>query len=255
MTFPVYSLPLLPLLRFIPAWWLGLKRPFQTDARQLLQGMQPPPQVSGIEHILPPGTYPGGCLLTLNHYQRDGFGIWWAAIALSAILPVEIRWIVTSAWIGVGTVRNMWVCRAVTLLLGGLARVYDFIRFPPMPPRPQEAQARALALRHVVQAVRANPQVLLGLAPEGGDSMGGTLILPPPGAGKFIHHLGQMGMVIQPVGIYEENGRFCLNFAAPYHLETPPGLPSEELDLWVRRQVMVHIAPLLPPGFRGEFGS
>ena len=56
-----------------------------------------------------------------------------------------------------------------------------------------------------------------------------------------------------PAGVYEEESALCLHFGPEYSLDLPPGLSPDEKDAVSSRQVMSHIAPLLPVALRGEF--
>ena len=96
---------------------------------------------------------------------------------------------------------------------------------------------------------------MIGLAPEGGDSAGGILSLPPPGVGRFMLHLAAIGLQIAPVGIYEEDGRLCLRFGQRYRLELAAGLPAVERDRCASQIVMSNIARLLPAALQGEFST
>ena len=87
---------------------------------------------------------------------------------------------------------------------------------------------------------------MIGLAPEGGDMPGGALGQPPPGVGRFVEQLARMGLDIAPIGIFEANGRLCLNFGSQYQISIPPGLAKHDRDREVSRLVMEHISALVP---------
>ena len=107
-----YALPAGWLLRLGAGLLRGRRRSFRADALACVAGLQPPLQIEGREHI-PPG---GPCLLTVNHYTRPGLRAWWvalaasaalspqvdlpanAALSISAALPTEVHWLITSAW-------------------------------------------------------------------------------------------------------------------------------------------------------------
>jgi hypothetical protein len=138
-------------------------------------------------------------------------------------------------------------------LLWRLSKIYGFTTMPPMPPRPKDVVARARSVRQTLEFARKHPQAILGLAPEGGDQPGGLLNWPSPGAGRFILLLAGAGFHIVPVGAYEMDGEFCLNFGEPYDLTVPPGLPVDEKDHAVAKIVMRRIAAQLPTSLRGSF--
>jgi hypothetical protein len=229
--------------------FFGGRRSFRRDAQACVGRLKPSLQVYGVEAI----PQSGPCLLTFNHYFRSGFNAWWMSLALAATIPEEIHFVMTGEltfpgkWYApLGMASSRW-------LLKRFARIYGFTSMPPMPPRPQDVEARARSVRRVLAFARAHPQAMLGLAPEGGDQPGGLLHLPPAGAGRFILVLADLDFPILPVGCFEEAGTFCLHFGEAYHLKIPAGLTSKEKDHAAARSVMQSIAPLLPERLRGEF--
>jgi len=199
-------------------------------------------------------------LLTLNHYARSGFRAWWLALAISAVVPAEIHWITTAAWTYADPLRARLVTPVTRWALQHIAETYAFTPMPPMPPDPAESAARASAVRRALTYVRNSAHPLVGLAPEGMDArVSGlaTLQAPPPGAGRFILLLADLGLAITPVGAYEANGKLCLSFGPPYRLELPghASLSARQRDRLAGRIVMQHIAAQLPPALRGEFSE
>lgn len=211
--------------------------------------LQPPLQVIGAEQFPSNGPY----LLTTNHYTRPGLGAWWLALAASAALPVEVHWIVTEAWTYPDALRSRLFTPLTRWAFRRVAAVYGFTSMPPMPPRPADTLARARAVRQVLAYARRTPQAVIGLAPEGGDSPGAVLAAPPPGVGRFISHLAELGLPLLPLGVYEADGRLYLHFGPACPLELPSHVAPHELDRQVSQQVMRHIAALLPPHLRGDF--
>jgi 1-acyl-sn-glycerol-3-phosphate acyltransferase len=246
--YPSYPLPWKTALNLLAAILLRSNREFRADARACLAGLQPPLQVFGEDNI--PVGHP--CVITCNHYSRPGFRAWWLALAISAVLPVEVHWVITSAWTFPERRYGKFLARITRLLFPHVARVYAFTAMPPMPPDPSEAAARARAVRQVLAYARQVPCPLVGLAPEGGDT-GSVLHMPLPGVGRFIAHLAGLGLQISPVGVYEAGGRFCLCFGQPYSLQLPSGLSISERDRYASQVVMSRIAILLPERLRGEF--
>jgi hypothetical protein len=250
LMYPAYTYPRLAFLRLARNVFFGGRRSFRRDGLDCLAQLEPPLRVLGGEHI-PAG---GPCLITFNHYYRPGFSAWWMALALAAVVPADIHFVMTGEltypgkWYApLGRAGSRW-------LLGRLSRIYGFTSMPPMPPRPRDVAARARAVRRTLEFVRSHPQALLGLAPEGGDQPGGVVCLPPAGAGRFVSLLAGKQTPIVPVGAYEENGEFCLNFGEPYSLDLPPGLSADERDRTTAAIVMRAIARQLPMRLRGEFG-
>jgi hypothetical protein len=251
MDIPSYPLPPGYALSLALCLLTGAPRSFRRDAHKCIQRLTPPLRISGEEHL--PQTGPR--LITINHYHRPGFDAWWLAFALAASIPAEIHFGITDEL----TYPGKWygfLGRPVThWLLLRMARVYGFTAMPPMPPRPQDLERRAAAVRRMLGFARSHPQAVLALAPEGGDRLDGVPVMPPPGAGRFLEQLARLGFPLQPVGIFEQEGCLCLNFGQPYTLVLPPGLSADERDRSAARLVMQRIAILLPEDLRGEFSA
>ncbi len=124
-----------------------------------------------------------------------------------------------------------------------------------MPPNPRDTQARADAVRNVVTYIRQTPEAVIGLTPEGRDILEETLGWPPAGAGRFMFQLTKLGLKLSPLGVYEADGCFWLHFGPVFELDLPPALARDELDRCASRQVMEHIARLVPERMRGAFGG
>jgi len=187
----------------------------------------------------------GPFLITFNHYYRPGFQAWWIGLAIATTIPEEIHWIMAEAWRypqpfigGYLTALSRWAFHRV-------ANVYQFTAMPPMPPHPDEVEARAKAVRQVIEYAREAPSPMIALAPVGYDFPEGEIGMPPPGAGRFIEQLSRYCKVIIPVGVFEENSGLCLRFGEGYRLLVPPGLSALERDQYTSRVVMDAIAPLI----------
>ncbi|HCC78679.1 MAG: hypothetical protein A2X25_10200 [Chloroflexi bacterium GWB2_49_20] len=193
------------------------------------------------------------CVITFNHYHRPGFQAWWLALGVAAVVKEEMHWVITSEltfpgnWYAfVGRPLSRWVLRK-------MAHTYTFTGMPPMPPRPQDAGARAVAVRQVLSYIKYTENPMLGLAPEGGDNPDGIVCMPAPGLGRFGLLLAGAGLSIVPVGAYESDGSFCLRFGPKYELKVPAGLSARQKDLQAARIIMQNIANLLPTSLRGDF--
>ena len=238
-----YGLPkeLLPPLGL--ALLTGERRSFRMDAIRCTRMLQPPLKIYGAENI--PGC--GPCLVTTNHYARPGFYAWWLALTISAAVPAEVHWLITSAWTYPDRLRSATITPLTRWILKRLAQVYGFTNLPPMPPDPADIARRAEAVRRVLKVARQSDRALIGLAPEGGDfAAPGQLAQPPPGVGRFMLHLSSLGLEISPVGIFEECECLCLRFGSRYQLTVLPGLLPSARDRHATRQVMDHIAELIP---------
>jgi hypothetical protein len=123
-----------------------------------------------------------------------------------------------------------------------------------MPPDPSQVEERALAIRKVMDMLnKVTPPIIIGLSPEGQDFPGSRLGWPPPGSGRFILHLIKKGLLVVPVGVFEEHGCLILNFGPPYRPEVATNLPPQDIDHEIGLSIMSHLACLVPPEMRGEF--
>lgn len=250
-TSPRYHLPAGVLGPLALAALTQRRRSFRADALAWVAGLRPPLRALGQAHL--PDAGPG--LIVVNHYARPGFRAWWITLAVSALVPADIHWIMTEAW----TFLNRPVARralrpASRWLLRRLARVYAFTAMPPMPPEPDEVAARAAAVRRVLSFARRTPRAVIGLAPEGRDFPGGVLGAPPPGAGRFMLQLAGLGLEIWPVAVYEAEGALCAAFGPRFRLAVDADQTAETRDQAASCQVMRAIAGLLPEALRGQFG-
>ena len=224
-------------------------RSFRVDVRSLAGRLNPPLQVSGAQYA--PAA--GPCLLLTNHYYHPGFDAWWIPIAISAVVPLEVRWVTTAVKTYPGQKRGRIMRPLSRFTLRQVEKAYGFFAMPAMPPDPAEAAQRAAVVRRVVSYVRQCPNPVIGLAPEGRDILEGTLGWPPPGSGRFVQHLAALGLRLFPVGVFEQDGALHLNFGPAFELQEPPSPAAPEVDRSTASQVMQHIARLLPPRMWGEF--
>jgi hypothetical protein len=228
----------------------GSPRSFGQDARVCVAAIHPPLAYSGCENI---PDQP--CIITINHFSRPGFPAWWLALGVSAAIPAEVHWLVTAAWTFPGRSWARLGERASRLILGRLARMYAFSSMPPMPPRPDEVQTRAQAVRRLVESARQGRAGWIGIAPEGRDAPGGVLQTPPPGSGRLLLLLAGLGLPCLPAGVFEDQEIFSVRFGAPYRLVVEPDLPAGERDRRASRIFMQRLAELLPDRLQGEFGG
>jgi 1-acyl-sn-glycerol-3-phosphate acyltransferase len=221
-------------------------RSFARDAQIALAGLWPPLEVIGGENI--PARAP--LLVACNHYNRPGFDAWWLALAVSAAVGArrtsdadsEVRWVMTAAWT---FPESRWKRRLLTpctkWAFRRVARVYDFVPMPAMPPDPDEVEERARAVLETVRLARGGFSI--GLAPEGMDTPG-RLGEPPAGVGRFLALLVEAGLSILPVGASERGGRLRVSFGPVFTPQIPRA--RKERDSTVARQVMEAIARQLP---------
>ena len=244
-----YRLPLSVVLSLAFDALAERQRHFREDALACTTKLEPPLRLLGKEYI----PADGPCVVTVNHYHRPGFGAEWLALAISASVPREMHWIMTAEWTAPGRWYEPIKGAYSRWLLKRLARVYGYTTMPPMPPRPGDVETRAQSVRTVLEYVRSHSDFILGLAPEGADQVGGKLSVPAPGVGRFGLLLAGSGSAFVPVGAYEADGAFCLNFGPAYRLSISSGLSTDEKDRAAAELIMKHIAVLLPESLRGEF--
>ena len=248
--FPHYSFPPRTVTGLALDLILARRRSFRADARACIRRLKSSLHGFGEENI----PQEGPCVVTFNHYHRPRFNAIWMAAAIAATIPIEMHFVMT----GELTYPGKWYAPLgkpfSKFVLQRAARIYGFTTMPPMPPRKKDVEARAESVRKVLEAARREKNIILGLAPEGGDNPTGQITMPASGAGRFALALSAAGLRFVPVGIYEANGALCLRFGAGYELSVPPrGLSAEEKDKVAARIVMSRIAALLPESLRGEF--
>lgn len=247
--YPKYSYPRDVIAGLIRDAILSRRRVFREDAQASVSRLDPPLRVFCEENI--PQNSP--CVITVNHYFRPGFAAQWMALAISAVVPKNIHWIMTGELTFPGNWYAPLGMPISRFVLERGARVYGFTTMPPMPPRPRDVEARAASVRTVLDYVMHTENPIIGLAPEGGDQTGGLLTMPAPGVGRFALLLAAQRLRFVPVGIYESDGELCLNFGEAYNLTIPHHSLPDEKDKQAAQIIMKNIARLLPLHLRGEF--
>jgi len=249
--YPRYSLPSDVIAGLVCDTILLRHRIFRDDAWIAVSRLDPLLKILDQENI--PQT--GPCVITVNHYYRPDFFAPWMAFGISSVIPVNVHWIMT----GELTYPGKWYAplgMAIShFVLHRIGRVYDFTPMPPMPPRPRDVEARAASVRAVLDYVMHMKNPIIGLAPEGGDQVGGRLTMPASGVGRFALLLAAQYLSFVPVGIYESDGEFCINFGEVYNLSVPHHLSPDEKDKQAAQIIMKNIARLLPIHLRGEFSN
>lgn len=245
--YPQYRLPRLPLLRLVWSGLLNHTRSFKTDSEQYLKGLSRL-EVHGQPALDKASDH--GLLLTYNHYSRPGWSTWWLGFALASVLPEDFHLVVTDTHtFRESKLRALLQEPLSRFYLGRVAKVYNFLTMPPMPPREKDTAARTQAVRRLVRFVQKNPNPLVGFSPEGGDSPDGRLSQPPPGVGRLLFHLARLGMLFQPVAIYEDDWALQVHFGEAYDLHKQLAASDSQHDDVVSRVVMRAIAACLPERF------
>ena len=237
MTLPGYPAIEPTVLLAIAARLLQQKRSCHADALRLCAAVTPPIRYSGLEYL----PAHGPLLLTANHYSRPGFSTVWIALAISAALPVEVTWIMSNEWLFLGSPFAFLLRPLMRFVLRSINDAYGFLPMPTMVPGYSTPQQRSAGVRRVIEHLRARPDLVLGLTPEGMDTPDGRLGLPPAGAGRFIYQLNQMGLALLPVALYEDAGALQVRFGKAYDLAVENTAAPAQLDLDVRQQVMEQI--------------
>jgi hypothetical protein len=227
--------------------------PFRPIARLLTRTLRPTPHVNHtyaetLPAFLNQADPRQGVLVTVNHYSSPGFQAMWIATLISAILPLDIHWVMTTGWTNSG-----WLSGLTHWLFPHLAGLFGFTPMPAMPPDPADIEKRATAVRAVLKYARETPLPIIGLAPEGADTRDGILGPLPPGVGRFVHLLNHYCPLILPVGIWMEDGRVNLNCGELYPLELSNVQSAAERDHVVGQIIMQHIAQLLPENLGGNY--
>ncbi|MGC9349299.1 MAG: lysophospholipid acyltransferase family protein [Anaerolineae bacterium] len=247
---PHYRMPLRVIRDMLWATITGRSRSLALDAQHAMAAISAAPVIVGADHI--PAR--GPCLITCNHYTRPGLGAWWIAVLISASIashramdaPSDVHWVMTDAWrYPQGDWRRHVVTPASRWAISQVARMYDLVTMPAMPPDPAEVKARAVSVLRAVRMAKrlAAEGGLLGLAPEGRDTPG-PIGMPPAGAGEFIALLVRTGLPVLPVALAEVADRLRVSFGPPF----VPDVPDDRTirDQVVIDQVMVAIADQLP---------
>ncbi len=214
---------------------LGRHLSFGLLARRLYHRVSPPVVSRGTQYI-PRG---GGYVVTVNHYAREGFISAWIAIALSAVIPSEVTWVMTDEWVFRDHALAFVLRPMMRFVLRSLHKVFGFLPTPSMEPGYSGADQRAAAVRRVIHYLRGHPQAVIGIAPEGRDALQPGMGELPSGVGKFILYLNRMGLRILLAGITEARGQLNVRFGEPYDLvlADAEGDVDEQARAIVREQI------------------
>lgn len=242
-----YDFPRWFVARCVGSALLGRRRELWRDGQELLR--EAPPVVHGREHLPEGRRY----IVVMNHYERPGLGVWWAALAVNATLgPPDVRWIITNRFY---RYRLFGRIRVPETLVGSalrlVARVYGCISIER---RPEGIGARAVALREMRRTLDA-PVVTaprpLGSTPEAEFGGGQALRDPYPSSGKALAWLSRGELPIIPVGVGDDGERIVLHIGKPFVLAWPGGREARQQRDALAARVMREIAAVLPESQRG----
>ena len=229
-TFPRYPSIISTGLAVIAARILGHKRSLHTDALRLTGRITPPVIAKGVENI----PTSGGYLIVINHYVRPGYNTAWNALALAAIIPEEITYIMSEEWAFTGNPFGFLMRPLMRSFLASISWVYGFLSMPSMVKGLSTPLSRAAAVRRVIKFVRAHPNAIIGLSPEGQDSPRNGVGLAPAGGGKFMLQLNRMGFPLLPVTVAEYSGQLTVRFGQVFDIAIETGIPLPQVDEYVR---------------------
>jgi 1-acyl-sn-glycerol-3-phosphate acyltransferase len=237
----------------------GGRRSVARDAQRVVALMDPPPKVSGLDHV--PRREP--FVLIANHFQAPGLWIGWVAATITASVAAvrdrnvsELHWVVTSEWLQLDPAERRVRDPITPLIFPRAARAWGLVSTPA---DPSEVAGRARALRKVLaclgrgHSTRSLDGDPVAIFPEGTATVG--LCEARPGSGAFLHMVSSMGVPLLPVGVHEENGSLVVSFGEPFSLEAFPGDKQRDLDGWARKRVMAAIGRLLPRDLWGVYAE
>ncbi len=225
----------------------GRRRDFLADSRRLVASLRPAPVIEAS----PPDLTHGHWIVVANHLHSQTFRAWWIALTITAALDASVHWIMTDAWQYPRGLAHYTLEPGIHWVLSRLARGYGFTSMPPMPPRPWEAAARARAVLGAVRFAEGHPDTIVGLVPEGGDSVDGRMMAPPSGVGRFLQLLTRSGRQILPVGLFESGAQLHLHFGEAFSI--PVGISAGDRDHRAAEACMRAIAECVPPELRGAY--
>lgn len=200
----------------------------------------------------------GNLILTVNHYDRPGMGMWWSgALAIATVAkyrtdPREFHAVMVREW---------WYPRGFGRMVKQPLTRWAFRQFAKaykialLPPAIDEYKGTGgIDVRRVLALTRGDKPELVAMAPEGYAGKNGALKHPPDGAGLFLLMLSHDTIPLLPVGIFEDaENRLTANFGTPFMLCVPHTLSRKERDREAARQVMVRIGRLLPENLWGVY--
>jgi hypothetical protein len=227
--------PLYPSINPAVLGVLGLRifhrqKSFRQEAGNMICRLRPPIRYLGLENIPAAGPYQ----IHVNHYARPGFSTAWIALALSAVQPAEVTWIVADQWVFERHPLRFLLRPAMRTILASFRQVYGFLPMPTMLPGYSDMPERSAAVRGVIRHCQAHPMAIIGLTPEGRDSPPVGVHLAPPGAGRFILQLNRMELPILPAAILEKDGILTVNLGRLYDLPAEIDLPRSQVDETIR---------------------
>jgi hypothetical protein len=228
--FPIYPSINPAVLGLLGLRLLGRRKSFRQDAKRVTGRLRPSICYLGLENLPGSGPYQ----IHVNHYARPGFNTAWIALAVSAVQPAEVAWVVADQWVYAGHPLRFLLVPAMRFILTSFRRVYGFLPMPTMLPGYSDMPERSVAVRRIICYCRSHPTAILGLTPEGWDSPPQGVNLAPAGAGRFILQLNRMKLPILPAAMLEKDGCLTIKFGRAYDLPAEIDQPRSQVDEAVR---------------------
>lgn len=242
MPYPQYPSINSTALKCILARLCGRRRSVHDDSARLAAQLQTPIHYEGLENTKIKRPF----VVTANHYARPGFSTPWIALGISAVLPMEVTWIMSNEWLFLDN-RFAFILRPLMrFVLRSITLAYGLVPMPTMVQCYSTPQGRTAGVREAIERVRKDLNCILGITPEGMDSPDGKLMLPPPGVGRFLLHLSEMGLPVLPAAVFETDVCLHVHFGKSYRLKGTSGLSPAETDMAARELIMKEITELMP---------
>ena len=250
---PRYPFPRRWILEMGQAMLFKTPRSIVEDSALAVHSMPVAPQVSGLEHLPPEGSF----VLLANHYQRPGLWIGWSgAVLIEAVTSqrdVEIQFVTTDrARVGRFEVPGThWIFERV-------ATVWGLQRVTPGVFGVRDERRQRYALLHLMRVLRrrSQPPVCLIMMPEGDEGTASGLIEPVPGSGRALAAISGLGIPLVPAAVWEEDGRLQVRFGQAFALASnADDLADKGQERVYAEKIMLALAGLLPPALRGRYAA
>lgn len=214
---------------------LSGRRSFLADCSDLVGRIDPPPLVTGVEHV----PIQGPVMIVANHFQRPGLWIGWAGAVLTVAIGRRRGSDPPVHWLTTGSIQMLQRSRRgpevplTRSLLRRVARLYSMSALPL-----GDGAERAAVLRAWLRWLLHGD--VIGIFPEGLAGKSDHLRRPEPGFDMLLRVAKRTGAAVVPAGIHEADGRMVVAFGAPVSGNA--------------ERVMREIAGLLPASMHGPYG-
>ncbi len=193
----------------------GTRRDLNDFTARVVERMQPPPLVEGLEHLPEDPRF----VLVANHYQRKGLWILHPASVLTQAIVARygplnppVRWLVTANW-------PRWRMGPFSFRSPGdllLPRVAHALWCYPVSFHGADPAFTARSLLRLLREL-SSIACPIGVFPEGVAGVAGKLGPALPGIDRLLRRIGRP---VVPARIGEHGGRLGVRFAPPVPPET-----------------------------------